>query len=66
MDYKPSVFLKELYGSRTCHIVVTGLIQMHNEWCPVGNALTAADNTWQSILHELRGETTALPKVESL
>lgn len=49
-----------------CPTVVMDLLQMYNKWYPVGNGLAAAGSTWQSILHELWGESITLPRVESL
>ena len=66
VDYMPSFFLKKLNGSGTCHIVVTDLLPMYNDWHPFGSGLTVADGTWQSILHKLWGEAPTLPRVESL
>lgn len=66
MDYKSSFSLKRLNGSGTCHTVVTDLLQMYNDWHPAGSGLTVADGTWQSILHELRGEAPTSPRGESL
>ena len=66
MDYQSSFFLRELHGSRTCRIGVMYLLQMYNEWYPVGNDLIASDSTWQSIFHEIWCEITTMPRVESL
>lgn len=66
MNYNSSFFLEELQWSRTCPTVVMDLLQMYNKWYPVGNGLAAAGSTWQSILHELWGESITLPRVESL
>lgn len=51
MDCSSSFFLKELHGSRSHHIVMMDFLQMYNKWFTIGNGLTAADSTWQSILH---------------